>query len=204
MASIIKNEISQDETAEQYKDFSQYLTFTLRNDIYGIKVHVIREVGMFGKVFTVPKSPDCIRGIINLRGNVIPVIDLNSRLFGTESIITRMTNIVVVEVEQENEKNQIGVIIDSVKEVVDVPEGDTENTPGFGLNLRSDFVEGIAKVKDDFIILLDMPTVLNVDEISRSVSSGKSAVSSALSADNISGRIRRDEKQAGTDSKIPG
>lgn len=168
------------ETIKQDVKLNQYLTFLLGNDIYGIKVNIIREVDRYGKVFPVPKAPECVKGIINLRGIVIPVIDLNTRLFNTESIVTRWTNIVILEIEQESETVPIGVIIDSVREVVDIPEDNIESAPGFGLNLRKDFVRGIGKVDDSFIILLDIQSVLNIDEISQIFDTGNRKNDTAL------------------------
>lgn len=165
---------------------SQYLTFTLGNDIYGIAVNIIREVNKYGTVFPVPRSPMCVRGIINLRGDVIPVIDLNTRLFGTESIITALTNIIILDVEQENERSEIGVIIDSVKEVVDIRDEDIEKSSGFGLNLRKEFVTGIGKVHGSFVILLDIPSALNVNEISQVFSDTAKTEAASMVAVNLS------------------
>jgi purine-binding chemotaxis protein CheW len=180
------------ETAIQDNKYIQYLTFMLGMDVYGIAVNIIREVNRYGKVFPVPKSPQCVSGIINLRGDVIPIIDLNTRLFGTESKITKFTNIIILEHEHEDEITQIGVIIDSVKEVVDIKDSDIENAVGFALNLRKDFVTGIGKVHESFIVLLDIPPILNVDEISQiSSTSDRTDAASVLSANFASGDMTR-------------
>jgi purine-binding chemotaxis protein CheW len=180
------------ETDVSEKEHSQYLTFTLGHDIYGITVDMIREVNRYGKVFPVPKSPFGVSGIINLRGDVIPVIDLNARLFNTESKITKLTNIIILDLKQENEIVQIGAIIDSVKEVVDIRDEDIEIASGLGLNLRKDFVTGIGKVNSSFIILLDIQSVLNVDEISQSFSSAdQTLASSILSSNDISENLTK-------------
>jgi purine-binding chemotaxis protein CheW len=147
--------------------YVQYLTFVLSDDLYGISVNHIREVDKYGKIFSVPQSPECVKGIINLRGDVIPVVDLNIRLLGKESEITRLTNVVILELDHNGDMIQVGAVIDSVREVVDIEQQNIEAVPGFGLNLRKDFVSGIGKVHNSFVILLDVSTVLNIDEISQ-------------------------------------
>lgn len=165
------------------KKYSQYLTFALGSDVYGIPVNIVKEVDRYSKVFPVPKSPVCIRGIINLRGDVIPVIDLNMRLFDTESRITALTNIIIIELVQEGEIIQIGVINDCVKAVVDIVDENIEISPGFALNVRKDFTAGIGKVQDNFIILLNIQSVLNLNEISNLFTdTGKTDNASALQA----------------------
>jgi purine-binding chemotaxis protein CheW len=163
--NVIKNDRD-----TQEKNHSQFLTFVLGFDIYGISVDMVREVNRYGKLFPVPKSPFGVSGIINLRGDVIPVIDLNTRLSGKKTGITKLTNIIILDLEQGDETIQIGVIIDSVKEVVAINDEDIESASGPGLNLRRDFVTGIGKAHGGFIILLDIRTVLNVDEIAKSFS----------------------------------
>ncbi|MBN2403053.1 MAG: chemotaxis protein CheW [Spirochaetes bacterium] len=149
------------------KRYSQYMTFMLGSDIYGIPVSIIKEVDRYGKVFTVPRSPACIKGIINLRGDVIPVIDLNKRLFNNESTITALTSIIIIQLEQEGEIIQIGVMNDCVKTVADIADEDIEASPGFALNVRKEFIRGIGKMQENFIILLEIQSVLNLNEISQ-------------------------------------
>ncbi len=153
--------------SEISKDYRQYLTFLLGKDVYGIRVDMVKEVNDYEKVLSVPLVPGYIRGIMNLRGEVVPVIDLYSLFFGTSNEVTKFTSIVIAEIMDEGEIGRIGLVIDSVKEVVDILEEDIEATPGFGLNIRQDYVDGVGKVNDSFVILLDIESVLNISDIAQ-------------------------------------
>ena len=143
-----------------------YLTFLLGNDIFGIQVGEIREVIDYKKVFKVPGVPECIRGVINLRGEVVPVIDLHSRFYSTTSSINNSTSIVVVELNDENQKIPIGIIIDSVQAVTELFEDSIETVPEIGNRIRPDFIHGIGKVEDQFVLLLNIPSILDLAELS--------------------------------------
>ncbi len=143
-----------------------YLTFLIGNDIFGIPVGEIREVIEYRKVFKVPRTPCFIKGVINLRGEVVPVIDLNSRFYSLSSVIRPATSVVIIEVADENQKIPIGVMIDSVKAVTEIYESSIEAVPEIGSRLRSDFVHGIGKVDEKFVILLKMNTILDLAELS--------------------------------------
>ncbi len=156
-----------EEHEELNEDYRQYLTFMLGTDLYGISVDMVKEVNDYDKVLSVPLVPGYIRGIMNLRGEVVPVIDLYSLFFGTSNEVTRFTSIVIVELMDEGELVRVGIVIDSVREVMDIPEGNIEATPGFGLNIRQDHVDGVGKVNDSFVILLNIENVLNITEIAQ-------------------------------------
>jgi len=146
---------------------SQYLTFKLGDEIYGISVDHVKEVNEFSNVYVIPRVPAFIKGVINLRGEVVPVIDLSQRLYGRPIEISKLTCIAVLELKDEDERVPIGIVIDAVKEVVEIRDDKIEATPEFSLNIRDDFVSGVGKVRDTFIVLLNVETVLNIHELSQ-------------------------------------
>ena len=147
-------------------NFIQYLTFDVGSETYGIEVSNVKEVIEFDRVFKIAKVPDCIRGVVNLRGEVIPVVDLSSRFYGKMSEVTINAGIIFIEVFYNNTKLLIGAIIDEVREVVNIYKSNIESIPEFGAKIRPEFIKDIGKVDDEFIILLNIDTVLNVDELS--------------------------------------
>jgi len=164
----------EDKTLQQKEDvesiennFIQYLTFKVGNEIYGIDINSVKEVIEYTKVFPIPRIPSCIRGVTNLRGEVIPVIDLNSRFYGQTSEETILTSIVFVEVEYKGKIVMLGVIIDEVDAVTRIYENDINSIPEFGAKIRYDFISNIGKVDEKFIILLNIEKVLEIDELSR-------------------------------------
>ena len=152
-------------TIEVTEEQQQYLTFFLGGEMFAIGILNIKEIIEYGSLTTVPMMPDCIRGVINLRGAVVPVIDLSARLGHTQSPITRRSCIVIVEVEAESEKHDVGVIVDSVSEVLDIPATEIELAPNFGAKIRVDFIAGMGKVNNKFVIILAVDRVLSIDEM---------------------------------------
>ncbi len=109
--------------------------------------------------------PAFVRGVINLRGAVVPVMDLQARFGRPSSQVTKRTCIVIVEIEGGDERQVIGVVVDAVNEVLDIASADIEPPPAFGARIRSDFIHGMGKVKGKFVILLDVDQVLSLDEL---------------------------------------
>ena len=109
--------------------------------------------------------PDCVRGVINLRGAVVPVMDLLARFGRAPSPVTKRTCIVIVEVEAEGERQVIGVVVDAVNEVLDIALADIEPAPAFGARIRTDFIHGMGKVRGKFVILLNVDHVLSLDDL---------------------------------------
>lgn len=141
----------------------QYLTFMLGGEMFAIGILSIKEIIEYGHLTTVPLMPTHIRGVINLRGAVVPVIDLAAR-FGRESKeVTRRTCIVILEVDSDDAHQDIGVVVDAVNEVVEIPV--IEPAPAFGARIRTDFIEGMGRVNDRFVIILSIGHVLSVDEL---------------------------------------
>jgi purine-binding chemotaxis protein CheW len=143
----------------------QYLTFLLGGETFAIAILNIKEIIEYGNVTTVPMMPDFVRGVINLRGAVVPVIDLAMRFSRPPSPITRRTCIVLIEVDVEGEQYNIGVTVDAVNEVLEIPGTEIEPPPTFGAKIRSDFIGGMGKIDGKFVIILDANKVLSVDEM---------------------------------------
>lgn len=147
-------------------DMKLYFTFQIRNDIFGISVKLIREVLKYTKVFRIPRVPEYIKGVINLRGEVVPVIDLSGRFYGVESAITESSSIIIVEVTENEESIPVGVVIDSVRAVTELADESIESVPEVGNKIRLDYIEGIGKVDGEFAILLKIENVLKIAELS--------------------------------------
>jgi purine-binding chemotaxis protein CheW len=158
--------MKREEREQSDMNILQYLTFYLKNELYGIDISHIREVIDFENVFPVPLVPDYIRGVINLRGDVVPVIDLSRRFDYDKSEITRFSSIVILEVESEDSIINVGIIIDAVNNVMDISEDDIDPVPNFGAKIRHDFIAGIGKKNGLFIVLLNIVTSLDVEELS--------------------------------------
>lgn len=154
--------------AGQGSEENQFLSFKLAGEVYAVGILNVREIIDYGGLTAVPMMPDFIRGVINLRGSVIPVVDLAVRFGDKPGEVTKRTSIVIteIEVEGESDKIDIGVIVDGVNEVLDIPPADIEPPPSFGVKLRTDFIRGMGKVNDRFLVLLNIDRVLSVDELS--------------------------------------
>ena len=145
----------------------QYLTFTLGGEMFSIGILCIKEIIWYANLTEVPMMPACIRGVINLRGAVVPVMDLSSRFGKPPTAITKSTCIIIIEVQTETvgETQSMGVVVDAVQAVLEIPSSEIEPPPTFGTKIRSDFIEGIGKVNGKFVILLNVNRVLSNEEI---------------------------------------
>jgi purine-binding chemotaxis protein CheW len=153
----------------------QYLTFILGDEMFAIGILSIREIIEYGHLTEVPMTPPFIRGVINLRGAVVPVIDLAVRFGREPRETTKRTCIVIIEVEAEKGRQEMGIVVDSVSEVLEIPAGEIEPPPEFGTRIRSDFIAGMGKVNGNFVVLLDANRVLSVDEVAVVSAMGKAA-----------------------------
>ena len=144
----------------------KYLTFSMANEEYGIGILQIREIIGMMPITSVPQTPEFVKGVINLRGKVIPVIDLRLR-FNMDSIdYNERTCIIVVEILGQSATVQVGIVVDSVSEVLNIKQDEIEDTPTFGTSLNTDFILGMAKMGGGVKILLDIDQVLTSDELS--------------------------------------
>jgi len=142
---------------------AQYLTFSLAAETFAIGILVIKEIIEYRAPTEVPLGPRNVRGVINLRGAVVPVVDLQSRFGQPSSAVGKRSCIVIVEIAQQDERHVIGVIVDAVNEVIEIAATDVEPPPSFGARIRSDFIAGIGKVRGRFVVLLDVDRVLTPD-----------------------------------------
>ncbi len=143
----------------------KYLTFSMADEEYGVSILKIKEIIGMMPITTVPQTPEFIKGVINLRGKVIPVVDLRLK-FGMDSIdYTERTCIIVVETEGSTGTVQIGIVVDSVSEVLNIKGDDIEETPTFGASLNTDYILGMAKMEGGVKILLDIDRVLSTKEV---------------------------------------
>ncbi|HEX5392120.1 MAG TPA: chemotaxis protein CheW [Rhodocyclaceae bacterium] len=143
----------------------QYLTFTLGDEMFAIGILSIREIIEYGNLTEVPMTPPFIRGVINLRGAVVPVIDLAIRFGRQPRETTRRTCIVIIEVETEKGRQEMGIVVDAVSEVLEIPATEIEPPPEFGTRIRNDFIAGMGKVNGNFVVLLDVSRVLSMEEV---------------------------------------
>ena len=144
----------------------KYLTFNMAEEEYGIGILKIKEIIGMLPITSVPQTPEFVKGVVNLRGKVIPVIDLRLR-FGMPSMdYTERTCIIVVEIDGQAGTIQVGIVVDSVSEVLNIKGEDIEKTPTFGAKLNTDYILGMAKMEGGVKILLDIDQVLNSEELS--------------------------------------
>jgi purine-binding chemotaxis protein CheW len=161
---------------------SQYLTFMLAEEQFAVGILHIKEIIEYGSLATVPMMPACVRGVINLRGAVVPVMDLSARFGRAPSAITKRSCIVIVEVEGAGGegKQVLGMLVDAVNAVVEIAAGDIEPAPSFGTRIRPDFIGGIGKVNGKFVILMAIDRVLSTAEVVEMMRGGADAVSTPL------------------------
>jgi len=142
-----------------------YLTFKLDGEDYAVDVSSVREVLDYTSITKVPRTPDFMKGVINLRGSVVPVVDMRLKFGLREAEVTVDTCIIVMEVEIGGEATVIGALADSVKEVFELDPGRIEPPPRIGSGLESEFISGMGKYNDSFIIILDVNKVFSEDEL---------------------------------------
>lgn len=144
---------------------SQYLTFTLGEEVFGMDIRTVREIIQHGAMTSVPLMPDFVRGVINLRGAVVPVIDLHARFGRPPGRVTKKTCIVIFDAEREGERVELGLQVDAVSAVIDIAADQIEPPPTFGNAVRRDFIRGMGKVGERFVILLEPDRAFDVEEM---------------------------------------
>lgn len=143
----------------------QYLTFFLAGEEYAIGILKVKEIIEYDTVTTVPKTPRWVRGVINLRGAVVPVVDLGLKFGLEERPVTKTTCIVIVEGQLEGESTLMGVMADAVSQVMDIAAGEVQEVPAFGTRIKVDYLQGMAQLGKKFVLLLDIDKVLSADEV---------------------------------------
>lgn len=143
----------------------QYLTFFLADEEYAVSIQKVKEIIEYTTVTKVPKVPRWIRGVINLRGNVVPVVDLALRFGLEERPVTKTSCIVIVEIQQETESTVMGVIADAVNQVIELNAEDIEEPPAFGTRVRLEYLAGMGKLGKKFALILNIDQVLSATEL---------------------------------------
>jgi purine-binding chemotaxis protein CheW len=146
---------------------AQYLTFALGGEMFAVGILHVKEIIEYGNLTEIPMMPAFIRGVINLRGAVVPVIDLAARFGGKATELGRRTCIVIIEVPDGDTRHDIGIMVDAVSEVLEIPGNEIEPPPSFGAKIRADFIFGMGKVAGKFVIILEINKVLSVEEIAQ-------------------------------------
>ncbi len=149
---------------------NQFLTFTISGDQYAIPVTDVREVLVVPKITVIPRMPDFMKGILNLRGAVVPVLDFKQKFGMGETVVTGDTAIIVVEIsasaDEETENFlRLGIFADTVKKVITIREDQIEPPPKIGSKLKTSFIDGMGHVEDQFIVILDIRAVLSDEDI---------------------------------------
>jgi purine-binding chemotaxis protein CheW len=167
---------------------NSYLTFKLGNEVFGANVGKILNILEMTKITKVPKAPSFMKGVINLRGSVLPLIDTRIKFELPETEYTANTCILVLDIELQNEPVHVGALVDAVQEVIEIDDSQIQPPPSIGSKYRSEFIEGMAKINDEFIMLLNMDMIFSNSEIS-------------LLRDSVAGEIYTEEEEVISDKK---
>lgn len=149
-----------------HKHGGQYLTFIVGKDKLAINIDDVKEIIEISNLTRVPMTPNYIRGVINLRGNVVPVVDLSARLGHHTTNIENRSCIVLVEIITNDESQSLGMLVDQVDEILEIPIENIQPAPEFGSDIRTEFIQAMGRVGEDFIVLLEIERVLSVAELS--------------------------------------
>jgi len=155
------------ESSDSELDLNKYLTFRLGESDFGIDLLRIKEIIEYASVCDIPMVPSRIRGVINLRGNVVPVIDLARRIgIEGDSEASNRSCIIIIDIMVQGESIDLGIVVDAVNKVYEVDAADVEQPPAFGANIRTSFIKGMGRIDRQFVVLLDLDRVLDLNELS--------------------------------------
>lgn len=152
-------------------ELNQYLTFHVQGERFAIGILDVNEIIEVGAMTRVPMTPGFIQGVINLRGSVVPVVNLAARLGRSPSEISKRSCIVLVEVDAGGDQQIAGMLVDEVNEILEIPPGQMQPAPDFGTDIRTDFIQRMGRVEEQFIVLLEVNTVLSVHELANLLAS---------------------------------
>jgi purine-binding chemotaxis protein CheW len=172
----------------------KHLTFNLAQEIYGIEVLHVREIVAINAITAVPHTPRFIKGVMNLRGKIVPLVDLRVKFSMEACEYSRETCVIVVEVTGSRNKILIGVIVDSVREVIDVAAGEIAEIPSFGIRVDTSFLSGLANVKSGLILLLDIEHVLSHEELTAVEATPEAAAETNQSSEASVNAVTEKEK----------
>ncbi|MBF0288942.1 MAG: purine-binding chemotaxis protein CheW [SAR324 cluster bacterium] len=154
-------------SATEIRETIQFLTFQLQQEVFAVEIAKVREVLELASITKVPRTPAFMRGVINLRGNVVPVIDMNLKFDMLRTDQTVNTCIIIVEIRLDGEETLLGALVDSVQEVMDLHPDQIEPPPKIGAKLKAEFIRGMGKHDDRFLIILDIDKIFSSDELNR-------------------------------------
>lgn len=143
----------------------QYLTFSLGSETFAVGTSNVREIIEYGRLTPIPMMPPSVLGVINLRGGVVPIMDLCQRFGGGQTQIGRRSCIVILEVERGQQRQMMGIVVEAVNAVREIPPHDVEPAPDFGSHIRTDFIRGMGKIDGALVVLLDIGRVLSLEEM---------------------------------------
>ena len=184
----------------------QYLTFLLAGEEYAISILKVKEIIEYDTVTVVPKTPKWIRGVINLRGSVVPVVDLAVKFGLEERPVTRTSCIVILEGQLENQNTTMGIVADAVSQVMDLAEQDIREVPEFGTRVQVNYLLGMAQLGKKFALLLDVDKVLSTDELlNLDQVSANAAATDGEAVDSAAAEqtANRDDIAASNEAEIP-
>ena len=162
-------------SAQADETTAQYLTFTLGDEVFAMDIRTVREIIQYGTLTTVPLMPNFVRGVINLRGAVVPVIDLQARFGRPCACVGKKTCIVIFDATRDGERVELGLMVDAVSEVIDIAPNQIEPPPNFGASVRRDFIRGMGKVASRFVIILEPDKAFDVTEMAQLCESAQEA-----------------------------
>ena len=155
---------------------AQYLTFALGDEVFAMDIRTVREIIQHGAMTTVPLMPNFVRGVINLRGAVVPVIDLHARFGRPAASVGKKTCIVIFDAVREGERVELGLMVDAVSEVIEISASQIEPPPNFGTAVRRDFIRGMGKVASRFVIILEPDRAFDVVEMAELCAASQDAI----------------------------
>jgi len=159
------NELIEDDSENTNEDASQFLTFILSEEEFAVPIMQVKEIIEYSNLTNVPMVPEFIAGAINLRGSVVPVINLAIKFAKQPSPISRRTCVVIMEVNIDDENTVMGVLVDKVLQVIDIVDENIDPPPAFGAQIRTDFIRGMGRLDDKFVIILAINAILSANEI---------------------------------------
>ncbi|MBO9537104.1 chemotaxis protein CheW [Herbaspirillum sp.] len=180
---------------EEVLESRQYLTFLVGAESFAMPIGSIREIIEFGGLTEVPLMPSFLRGVINLRGSVVPVIDLSVRFGRAPTVVAKRTCIIIMELAQDGQQLLLGVMVDAVSAVLSVQEDRIEPRPSFGAGVRADFIEGMININERFLVVLDVQKVLSVEELSSLLGMSSDSVLAGGERDERSGRQQSESRE---------
>jgi purine-binding chemotaxis protein CheW len=143
----------------------QYLTFVLGDEVFAMDIRTVREIIQHSTMTAVPLMPNFVRGVINLRGAVVPVIDLQARFGRAQAQVGNKTCVIILDASRESEKMELGLMVDAVSEVIEIANENIETPPQFGNSIQRDFIRGLGKVGGEFIVILDPERALDIEDM---------------------------------------